>query len=518
MENVEKAALPPGWVWVRLGDISAVSGGLTKNRSRNTSGMTSAPFLRVANVQSGSINLESLHFIEASTLEIERLSLRPGDVLVVEGNGSLSQVGRCAIWDNDLSGCIHQNHIIRVRLDKPEQAHWVFRWLSSKYGRTFIERLANSTSGLHTLSISKVESLPVPIAPEREQGRIMGVLESSLDDVGDVEAAMNRARGQVADYGTSLLHAACTGALTADWRAANPHPAEDGAALLRRIMTERRTAWERAELARLNEAGKVPRGEGWKARYPSTLPIALDDAPSIPKTWTWVSLDQLAFAKGYGTSAKCDANGSGSPVLRIPNVQAGEINFKDLKRSRSELDLSAREYLALGDLLIVRTNGSPALIGRAALVERAPASATYFASYLIRFRLISMPTLQKWVSRMFASGLIRSQVIQFAATSAGQYNVSQSSLARLAIPLPPIAEIEIALKMLSDGQLNLADMPEIGEVADLRQSLLHAAFSGRLVPQDPADEPANIQLARVRTRALPSAPRRRALQAKAALS
>ncbi len=150
MENVEKAALPPGWAWTRLGDISAVSGGLTKNRSRNTSGMTSALFLRVAYVQSGYVDLEDLHLIEASTQEIERLSLRRGDMLVVEGNGSLSQVGRYAIWDNDVSDCIHQNHIIRVRLNKPEQANWVFRWLSSQHRRTFIERSANSISGLHT--------------------------------------------------------------------------------------------------------------------------------------------------------------------------------------------------------------------------------------------------------------------------------------------------------------------------------------------------------------------------------
>jgi len=514
MENVEKVALPPGWAWAKLGDICDIVGGITVDAKRRGPDLVELPYLRVANVQRGRLDLSVIKQIAVPQAQAERLRLCPGDVLLNEG-GDRDKVGRGWVWEGQIENCIFQNHVFRAR---PRHASIQPRWLShylNEAARPYFLSGSKQTTNLASLSLTKVAATPVAVPPANEQLRLIEVIADLLGEVDDVAAAMARACGQMADYRASLLHAACTGALTADWRAENPHTAEDGAALLRRILAERRAAWEGVEYDRLVATDKVPRGEGWKARYSAPLSIASDDLPPIPTAWTWASLDQLAFEKGYGTSTKCDVTGNGPAVLRIPNVQAGEINFSSLKMARSELGFAAREYLSVGDLLIVRTNGSSALIGRAALVERAPVSATYFASYLIRFRLIGMPTLQKWVSRMFASGLIRSQVIQFAATSAGQYNVSQSNLARFAIPLPPIAEIEAALELLSEGQLNLSEMPEAGEVADLRQSILHAAFSGRLVPQDPTDEPAALLLARLRADAAPSAPRRRRAPAKA---
>ena len=513
MENVQEAALPPSWAWARLGDISAVSGGLTKNRGRNTSGMTSAPFLRVANVQSGYVDLEDLHLIEASTQEIERLSLRRGDMLVVEGNGSLSQVGRCAIWDNDLSGCIHQNHIIRVRLNKPEQANWVFRWLSSQHGRTFIERSASSTSGLHTLSISKIENLPVPIAPEREQDQILEIIESSLDDIGDVEAAMKRARGQMADYRASLLHAACTGALTADWRAANPRPAEDGPALLRRILAERRAAWERTELARLTAAGKVPRGEGWKASY--TEPCLPPEAHRLttPEGWTIATLDQLlGEPPRNGISVKGRSEPPGTPALRLDALGDDRI-FYDRCRY---IDITARQATALtildGDLLVSRANGSKRLVGRASLVAAAPAKMV-FPDTIIRCRLM-LPKLGPWIAMNWANAATRGQLERSAKTSAGIWKLGQDDLTSVLIPLPPLSEIDVALAQIAAGSIPPQEVFQ-GEMNDLRQSILHAAFSGRLVPQDPAEEPAATLLAHLRAEAATSPPRRRSARTKA---
>lgn len=509
MGEVEDAALPPGWAWARLGEIAFVSGGLTKNQRRDTSGMEEAPFLRVANVQAGRVDLDELHRIWASASEIERLTLLKRDLLIVEGNGSLSQVGRCAIWDGNISGCIHQNHIIRVRLKNPDQAAWVLHWLSSLGGRKFVEHVASSTSGLHTLSISKVEGLPIPVAPEREQKQILSLATDCLDDVSDVEAAMKRARERMTDYRASLLHAACTGALTANWRDANPHPEEDGPALLCRILVERRAAWERAELARLTAAGKVPRGENWRKRYSEPRAAQADERVYLPKGWTWASLDELSSTNSYGTSAKCQALAEGTPVIRIPNVKLGRIEWTDMKYSTVDLGLTEIDHLVPGDLIIVRTNGSRDLVGRAALVDVVPDAPTYFASYLIRFRLSAPEKLRLWVAKLFQSEFVRSQIEGVAATSAGQYNVSSTNLAGVYLPIPPLAEVKVLLTELDFVSIDMGEVAATG-TQDLRQSILHAAFSGRLVPQDPADEPAAALLARLRADATQSTPRRRA--------
>jgi type I restriction enzyme S subunit len=228
--------------------------------------------------------------------------------------------------------------------------------------------------------------------------------------------------------------------------------------------------------------------------------------PELPHGWTWASLDQLAHHSNYGTSVKCDVSADGLAVLRIPNVQAGAVTWSNLKFATTDLGLETTDLLAPGDLLIVRTNGSPDLVGRAALVAGTPERPSYFASYLIRFRLIGSPTVQRWVASVFRSGLVRTQVARFAATSAGQYNVSQTNLAGFAIPLPPESEIEAALEVLTEVATDESALPSAGFADQLRQSILHAAFTGRLVPQDPADEPAAALLARLR--ATPAAARR----------
>ena len=175
---------------------------------------------------------------------------------------------------------------------------------------------------------------------------------------------MKRARGQMADRRVSLLHAACTGALTAEWRAANPRPAEDGSALLRRILAERRAAWERAELARLSAAGKPPKGESWKARYPE--PIGADPAslPQLPKTWAWATVDQVTNFLGNGLSRKPVSHITETPILHISAVRPMSVDRAQSRYYEFQGDEAALATRALpGDLLFTRYSGSEHLVG-----------------------------------------------------------------------------------------------------------------------------------------------------------
>lgn len=471
--------LPKGWAWARLREVSAVSGGLTKNPGR-MNWPDKVPFLRVGNVQAGRLDLTDVRTIGVLPSELARVLLQTGDLLIVEGNGSLDQIGRCAVWDGKVEGCAHQNHIIKARMAEGVSPDWASLWFASVAGRKLVEQVASSTSGLHTLSINKISGLGLPIAPAPEQARIVSEVSHLFGELDAAEAGLARARAGLAQYRASLLHAACTGQLTAAWRAARPPPAEDGPALLRRLATARRQAWE----------------QGGRGRWKEAVRPDTDGLPALPDGWAWASVDQLSASSNYGTSVKCDVAEHGTPVLRIPNVQSGSISWSNLKYATADLGLDGAQHLRKGDLLIVRTNGSPSLVGRAALVDDEPPQPSYFASYLIRFRLAGPAVVHRWLARLFASELIRSQVARVAATSAGQYNVSQTNLAQFAIPLPPLEEIETACKLLDEVELNADDWPT--EAFTLRQSILHAACTGRLVPQDTADEPAHALLARVR--------------------
>lgn len=199
--------------------------------------------------------------------------------------------------------------------------------------------------------------------------------------------------------------------------------------------------------------------------------------------WPKATLETLTMGLRYGTSVKCIYEGSGVPVLRIPNVRNGRIDMADLKRAnRTDIDLSSATVRA-GDLLFIRTNGSRELIGTAALVG-AEADGLAFASYLIRARPTS-GILPEFLQIAMSSPHSRTAIMQRAATSAGQYNISARSLRTLEIPMPPlddqsriVTEVERQFSIIDamaktiDAGLHRADA--------LRQSILSQAFSGRL--------------------------------------
>ena len=200
---------------------------------------------------------------------------------------------------------------------------------------------------------------------------------------------------------------------------------------------------------------------------------------------------------------KCDYGFQGPPVLRIPNVVKGRISLDDLKCAHDAFRLKPADALSPADFLIIRTNGSPDLIGRGALVSEPFDEPHFFASYLIRFRILAVDTLPGWVSTIWHSPLVRDWVSRNAATTAGQYNLSVGKLNRLVLPLPPLAEQrqiigEVERRFSIADEVEKAVGQSLAQAERLRQSILKRAFEGRLVPQDPADEPAGKLLERIR--------------------
>lgn len=174
--------LPEGWSWATVDQLGEVAGGITKNAAKDT-GPKRYTYLRVANVYANRLVLDDVKEIAVDDHELPRLLLQRGDLLVVEGNGSVHQIGRVALWDGSIERAVHQNHLIKVRFRRSPLERWALTWLLSPGGRTAIERVASSTSGLHTLSISKVQRLPVPLPPESEQARLLETLDQLLSIV-----------------------------------------------------------------------------------------------------------------------------------------------------------------------------------------------------------------------------------------------------------------------------------------------------------------------------------------------
>ena len=228
--------LPVGWVWSTVEQLAKIQGGIQKQPKR-TPISNAYPFLRVANVLRGSLYLDEIHQIELFPGELEKLRLVAGDLLVVEGNGSPSQIGRMATWSGEIEDCVHQNHIIRVRTAPGILHSFVELYWNSPEGSHNVLSVASSTSGLYTLNVTKVGTMPIPLPPLAEQICIVAEVEHRLSVVQQAEAAVDANLRRAERLRQSVLKRAFEGKLVPQ----DPND-EPASVLLERIQMEREAA------------------------------------------------------------------------------------------------------------------------------------------------------------------------------------------------------------------------------------------------------------------------------------
>jgi type I restriction enzyme, S subunit len=224
------------WEPVKFGNIGEVAGGLSKTPKRSILEMRK-PYLRVANVYANRLELDDVAEIGLSEAEYTKTKLVIGDLLIVEGNGSLDQIGRAAIWNGKIANCVHQNHIIRWRADGSTLPKFALFWLLSPLGRSSLVDVASSTSGLHTLSISKVSALSLMLPTIDEQQEIVRRVEKLFAFADRLESRYQTARAKCDQLTPALLEKAFQGELVPQ----DPND-EPASVLLERIKSLRSNA------------------------------------------------------------------------------------------------------------------------------------------------------------------------------------------------------------------------------------------------------------------------------------
>ncbi len=190
LENLED--IPDGWLWKTTEQIAEITGGLTKNQNRAKLEKR-VPYLRVANVYANELRLDDISEIGISETEWNKVKLKKDDLLIVEGNGSIDQVGRVALWDGSIDPCVHQNHLIKMRVGSLLLSKFALYWLLSPSGRNAIMQVASSSSGLYTLSISKISALPIPLCSIEEQKEIVRRVEERFAKIDKIEQEYQKA-------------------------------------------------------------------------------------------------------------------------------------------------------------------------------------------------------------------------------------------------------------------------------------------------------------------------------------
>lgn len=184
---------PAHWTWVRLGNIAEVVGGVTKGRDLKGRKRVSLPYLRVANVQRGFLDLAEIKEIEIADDELPKYRLLAGDVLFTEG-GDWDKLGRSTVWANQIDPCIHQNHVFRARLVCSElDPAWVSAFANSPVGRRYFEGAAKRTTNLASINMRQLRHCPIPLPPAEEKARIVAKVEHLMKLCDELEASLRRA-------------------------------------------------------------------------------------------------------------------------------------------------------------------------------------------------------------------------------------------------------------------------------------------------------------------------------------
>jgi type I restriction enzyme, S subunit len=211
--------LPPGWAWTTLGAIAEVVGGVTKDSKRqNQLGLVEVPYLRVANVQRGWLDLDNVAAIRVPPAKAEALRLQPGDVLFNEG-GDRDKLGRGWVWDGQIPDCIHQNHVFRARLHSSDFLPKFLSYYGNSVGSRWFESAGRQTTNLASISLTALRKLPIPMPPAEEQRKIVEVLEDHLSRLDAADLLIGTVDRRFSPLVTSVLQETIPIETPAHWAA-----------------------------------------------------------------------------------------------------------------------------------------------------------------------------------------------------------------------------------------------------------------------------------------------------------
>lgn len=462
--------LPPGWARAPLSDFAEVR--LGRQRSpKNHTGSNMRPYLRAANVGWRGLLLDDVKSMHFTDEEVEIYRLRRGDIVMGEASGSAGEVGKPALWNEEIDDCCLQNTLIRVRARRVDP-RFLLHYLRHEALRGAFATGSRGV-GIHHIGASRLAQWPINIPPIAEQHRLVAEIEDRLSQLDAVASSLDtvvvrtsRLRDKITDFATN--------------------------------------------------GGVIPAD-----RVASQLaPVGTDDGslPMLPKGWRWARLGEVAAVAGgvtKDTKKQNDPSYIEVPYLRVANVQRGRLNLSNVSNIRVAATKAEQLYLRYGDVLL-NEGGDRDKLGRGWIWEDQIPGCIH-QNHVFRARVdqdILHPKLLAW----HANGFGKRWCERNGKQSVNLASISLSKIRMLPVAIPP-KDIQHGLVSHIEERLKMADMTlstataGLDRVAALRKAVLRSALSGGLVPQDPADEPASALLnaARAEVEAQVGRGRRRAV-------
>ncbi|MBL9155792.1 MAG: restriction endonuclease subunit S [Verrucomicrobiales bacterium] len=490
--------LPRSWTKIALADVGTWRGGGTPSKAKAefwTNG--NIPWVSPKDMKVSKLDTAQDLITEAAVDESATNLIAEGSVLIVTRSGILSHSLPVAV--NTVPVALNQD-IKAVTPHGITDASYL-RLTFECYEREILNGCRKGGTTVHSIEFPSLLAFLIPLPPLAEQKRIVAKIEELFSELDAGEESLRRARRQLGVYRQSLLKQAFEGKLTASWRAQHPELLESPDQLLARIQAERQGRYQQ-QLKEWEEACNQIEKIGNSVKKPTkpkliTPPQKQPDSTCIPNEWTWVDLGLLKQFSLYGPRfSSDDYSEDGVCVLRTSDIgESGKVNLHTAPRLRLNAVELHQYGCQKGDILITRTGSLGTLAVFNDDVDSIP------GAYLIQYRLVAAhyaPFLYH-----FLRGPVGQSALTGGGAGVGRPNLNAPTIEAIPIPLCSLPEQQEIVRML-DEQFEVIEQNEreidaaLKRSEALRQSILKRAFTGQLVPQDPADEPAAELLASVR--------------------
>lgn len=462
------AKAPSGWTRARLGEVIEAPRPKVPPDPKSR-----LPFIGMDHIETGSFRLVGQD--EFSRMRSAGSYFRAGDVLYGRLRPYLNKVHRAAF-----EGVASAEFIVFPESPVIDGDFLKFLLHQQAFVDFAMSRVSGDRPRVKFDALAEFEFL---LPPHSEQRRIAEKIETLFAEVDKGEESLRQVQALLARYRQSVLKAAVTGELTADWRAQRAGQLEHSRDLLARILKARRENWQ---------------GRG---KYKEPIEPDTTNLPELPEGWVWATIDQLLLHLTSGSRDWKQFYGRGNGVfIMAQNVRPMRFDLSErfsVDPPQSNPD-AMRSEVRKDDLLVTIVGANTGD------VCRFPLDATeHYVCQSVALLRMADTCLARFLE-MYLSGLGggREQIESFIY-GAGRPHLSFEQLRGIHVALPPLGEqteIERRVAKAFDQieRIQQACNQELARSAALRQSILKRAFSGTLVPQDPNDEPASELLARIR--------------------
>ena len=415
----------------------------------------------------------TIHISDKPT-KTDMIIVHPGDLVI---SGINVAKGAVAVYQGDEPVCA-TIHYSSYTFDSSKVDLDYFKYFVKS--PAFIAALQKQVKGGIKTEIKPKHLLPLEISiPDLQtQQEIVKKISLQLQKTEQLSLEIESQKNYIKQLRRNILQESIEGKLTADWRKQNTvikdNPDYDAEALFEQIQKEK---YHTDSILLTQNQDKKKKGKSLD--FPN--PCDNEEKPfAIPDGWKWVRLGEIIDSIVYGTSEKCSYDDrQNSAILRIPNISSGIIDATDLKYtnlSKTEKnELSLRE----NDVLVIRSNGSPEIVGKMVNVPKDYENYCY-AGYLIRLRF-TIPEIGLFIAKISSANILRKQIEEPLRTTVGINNINSDEIKALRFPLPPLAEQKEILKQVEKNLQTVSDLEnQITEreqlTKQLMQSILKDAF------------------------------------------